>query len=195
MTAVRQFPMPVFAKPSAWGRCKWCGHDVKHVTGKRVGEVNMRRTWHADCLHAWRLHTDRAVQYRHVAARDGERCHVCQEAPMKWLRGGVARRLAACGTYVERYCSIERVIELHLDHATPLWLVAELDGDARRPYFGPGNLQLLCRACHAEKTRGEATLRGRANRQAKMGDKRPKSRMASRGFQKGVRRSLASRPW
>lgn len=63
---------------------------------------------------------------------------------------------------------IDRVCALEVDHRVPLWAVAHLPDDARRAYFGPGNLWLLCPAHHRAKTAQEARLRAdvRAGRAA-----------------------------
>jgi hypothetical protein len=63
--------------------------------------------------------------------------------------------------------SIERVCALEVDHRTPLWEVAHLPPDERRPYFGPENLWLLCPACHKAKTKREAAERAAQRRFAK----------------------------
>lgn len=60
--------------------------------------------------------------------------------------------------------SIERVCALEVDHKTPLWSVADLPDQERRWYFGPGNLWLLCPACHKAKTKREAAERAAQRR-------------------------------
>lgn len=61
-------------------------------------------------------------------------------------------------------CSIQRVSALEVDHIVPLWKVADLPGDERRPYFGPRNLRLRCPPCHKAKTKREAAERAQARR-------------------------------
>ena len=51
---------------------------------------------------------------------------------------------------------IERVSALEVDHVVPLWKVALMPRELRRPYFGPDFLQLLCDRCHKIKTKAEA---------------------------------------
>jgi 5-methylcytosine-specific restriction endonuclease McrA len=53
---------------------------------------------------------------------------------------------------------------LEVDHVVPLWSVAHLPDDERRWYFGPGNLWLLCPACHKAKTKREAAERAALRR-------------------------------
>ena len=53
---------------------------------------------------------------------------------------------------------------LEVDHRVPLWEVAHLPPDERRPYFGPENLWLLCQACHKAKTKREAAERAAQRR-------------------------------
>lgn len=138
-----------------------------------VPEPNCRREYH--------LHTDRDLQFRHVASRDGLKCDGCGTSPTKWRRGAVCYlggepmterqdyenplMFWVLGT---RYCSIERVTALELEHARPLWEVAHLDDEARRPYFGPSNLRLMCIDCHKPKTSGEAKARAKSNRMKAM---------------------------
>ena len=62
--------------------------------------------------------------------------------------------------------AIERVCALEVDHKVPLWSVADLPDDERRWYFGPGNLWLLCPACHKAKTKREAAQRAHERRLA-----------------------------
>ena len=59
---------------------------------------------------------------------------------------------------------IERVCALEVDHRVPLWEVAHLPRDERRPYFGPDNLWLLCPRCHKAKTKREAAERAAQRR-------------------------------
>lgn len=73
-------------------------------------------------------------------------------------------------THEERHTgdqqSIERVCALEVDHRVPLWSIAHLPLDERRPYFGPTNLWLLCPRCHKEKSRREAADRAAVRRAA-----------------------------
>lgn len=59
---------------------------------------------------------------------------------------------------------IYRTSALEVDHRTPLWEVADLPDEERRWYFGPGNLWLVCPACHKAKTKREAARRAAQRR-------------------------------
>jgi 5-methylcytosine-specific restriction endonuclease McrA len=74
----------------------------------------------------------------------------------------ITREERATGEYQE----IERVCALEVDHKVPLWSVAHLPPDERRPFFGPGNIWLLCPRCHKDKSRREAAERAAMKRAA-----------------------------
>lgn len=57
-------------------------------------------------------------------------------------------------------------IALEVDHRVPLWEIADLPDEERRPYFGPSNLWLLCPRHHKEKTAREAARRAAIRRDA-----------------------------
>lgn len=63
-------------------------------------------------------------------------------------------------------CDIRRISSLEVDHEVPLWKVAHLPPDERRPYFGPDNLRLRCPGCHKAKTAREAAERAEIRRAA-----------------------------
>lgn len=155
--------MPVFAvRPAHW--CRWCGGEIT------LGRVK-QRSWHdgregePDCLLEYYLHSRRDHQFRHVEARDGRRCWDCGESPERWLRKGeVSMGVQGWprGEPLPRYSEVERVTALQVDHEVPLWAVAHLPDDERRPFFGPKNLRLRCDPCHKLKTAREAGERARA---------------------------------
>lgn len=60
--------------------------------------------------------------------------------------------------------TIKRVTALELDHREPLWAIAHLPDDERRPYYGPTNLWLLCPDHHKAKTKREAAERAAMKR-------------------------------
>lgn len=109
-------------------------------------------------LHAWPK-----LQLAFVRRRDGARCHQCGDRPRKWL---AARRVSLDRATRARYVRVRRVSALELDHTVPLWSVAHLPAEARRSFYGPENLRLLCPACHGAKTRQEAALRAERRRGA-----------------------------
>lgn len=154
--SVRSFPMPVWANRGD-GWCAWCGETV----------AKPARTWHPPCLTAYQLHTWPDVQRHHVVRRDGETCWDCKAAPEKWVRDryvttiGIDRKKERWpeGEPLPRYVGIRRAVALELEHETPLWSVAHLPPEERRPFFGPENLRLRCPPCHKAKTAREAAER------------------------------------
>lgn len=74
-----------------------------------------------------------------------------------------------------------------IDHRIPLWM-GGADDDA--------NLRFLCGPCDKPKTAKDAADRASVKRIHKRlsGDRKP-SRLQSRGFQKGVKRPIPSRPF
>lgn len=182
MSDVRKFPWPEHEK-SGPGWCRWCGLEIS--AGQR--KQHKRAYWHDHCRLDADLHTRADIQLIHLQARDGPGCKACGIHPFKWWREtlshGRPNPWTDPATGVEYWFPHTRVIRVdaaHVDHAIPLWLVAHLPPDERRPYFGPGNLQILCERCHSEKTGREATQRGKANRQAAMHAPRAPSRMRAR---------------
>lgn len=194
MNDVRKFPMPVWPNRGV-GFCQWCGEPIVEPTAKAT-----RRTWHVgrggepDCLHAYYLHTQLAHQLAHLIERDGEACQACgNPSPLKVVSQRVisgSTRPFAVWEGVEWWTPWSPVRfepDRHVDHITPLWLVAELPPEERRWYFGPENLQILCRDCHTDKTSRESGQRAKMNRQREMAEPRGPGRIPSRRFAPGSR--------
>lgn len=82
------------------------------------------------------------------------------------------------------YCARPlKLTDAQADHMHPLWC----DGKNNE------NFQLLCRACHASKTKGEATARSKMKRleRIRLDGRKPKaSKIESRGFSKRLRRRM-----
>jgi hypothetical protein len=192
-TSPRRFPMPTGGDRAKRGHCSWCG-EVILVRKLGIAEVSLRRGWHdgrdgePNCLHQLKLHTDREVQVNHVLARDGVGCCDCGQPEGRWTQGGYPSdpdKLRAWGPKWERWYPAEIWVgefamvswstRLELEHETPLWSVAHLPDEERRPYFGPDNLKLRCRRCHAVKTKREAGDRAKGDR-LKAGPKERKGR-------------------
>ena len=138
------------------GVCRWCGLEVLHTDGPGAGRPDRRRAWHPDCVLTYKLHAWPKLQWAYVRRRDGGRCHRCGERPKKWR---AARRESVDRLTRARYVRVKRGSALELDHTVPLWSVAHLPAEARRSFYGPDNLRLLCPACHLNKTREEAAER------------------------------------
>jgi hypothetical protein len=203
MTTPRAFPRPSGGMRGRRGHCAWCGDGITTLNASRRG-------WHdgrdgePDCLLTFFLHTRPAQQYAHVAARDGEVCWDCKGAPLKVVRGqevwtygdyerpqdwrdwhgDLGPKGAVIGQLVGRYCQVEIKIGLEIEHEMPLWLVAHLPDEERRPYFGPGNLRLRCTRCHKAKTKREAGERAKGNRLIAGPRVRKGRKIESRGFSK-----------
>lgn len=179
--SVRRFPQPDTMRRGIAGTCKWCGRaDVKKPA----------IYWHRECVNEYHLHTDMSVQYSFLCQRDGEKCAICGDRPVQWVRKGEfgngqwAEPFPWEGSrdtpeYVDalrafrrehpypRYTSVSLRIGLDVDHKVPLWSVSHLPDDERRRYFGPVNLWLLCTKHHKEKTAKEAAERALIRKSAK----------------------------
>lgn len=168
--SVRQFPMPRYDRKGE-GWCRWCGKDV----------AKPARNWHRECLSEYFLHTRPDAQFHHLVKRDGKACSQCGSSPERWI----GQLVFICGGLVDEYWSrddmrrygcygerfgqatmIQRTHALHIDHTVPLWSVAHLPDEERRPYFGPTNLNLRCSPCHKTKTAREAAERAALRRRA-----------------------------
>jgi 5-methylcytosine-specific restriction endonuclease McrA len=154
---------PLHHDARSGGTCRWCGEAILHESGARDGEANLRRSWHPDCVEAYKLAAWRKAQARFVKKRDGACCAACGAAPKKWL---ASRRRSIDRQTRGRYVRVRRACALELDHTVPLWSVAHLPPEARRAYYGPDNLKLLCPTCHRAKTTREAAERAARKRAA-----------------------------
>jgi 5-methylcytosine-specific restriction protein A len=101
--------------------------------------------------------------------------------PRRVSPGTRAKILAATGHVCARPGCPERATDV--DHILPLWL-----GGSNKEK----NLEGLCPAHHAAKTKAEASLRAKAKRreQRDQGTRRPRQPIASRGFDKTQRRGF-----
>jgi len=100
----------------------------------------------------------------------------------RWVSPGTrAKILAATDHVCARPGCPERATDV--DHILPLWL-----GGSNREK----NLEGLCPAHHAAKTKAEASLRAKAKRreQRDQGTRRPRQPIASRGFDKSQTRGF-----
>jgi len=97
--------------------------------------------------------------------------------PRRVSPGTRAKILAATGHVCARPGCPERATDV--DHILPLWL----GGNNREK-----NLEGLCPAHHAAKTKAEASLRAKAKRreQRDQGTRRPRKAIPSRGFQRDL---------
>lgn len=180
--AIRSVPLPEGWKKA--GTCRWC---LEPIVAKRAKQMH----WHPACKTEWLLHSDLDTQFRFLVDRDGGHCGECKETAQRWGHSSFPIRINSNegwgygrdfrehrheywprpeGRWIDLsdeeratgdHTLVYRVHALQVDHRVPLWSVAHLPPDARRPYFGPRNLWLLCKGCHAAKTRTEAARRAR----------------------------------
>lgn len=99
-----------------------------------------------ECNNIWWEQFEFWFQLRNRVAKDHQACQTCGRA--------LFRTHMYAGVPVQYE-------EKHVDHIVPI-----MDGG---PPWDPGNLQVLCGGCHAEKTATEATARSHARRRARNG--------------------------
>lgn len=118
------------------GWCKWCAGSLDDSDDPRDAK---RQNWHTKCLRLYNLHGGHLpAQQRYLIERDGRECAV----------PGCTR--PGC----------------EVDHRVPLWRVRHLAAMIRRAFYGPINLWLLCRECHAAKSKREAAERAQMARES-----------------------------
>lgn len=151
------------------GHCRWCGGEI--WSDKDPTKLNLRRTWHPDCLHRYYLHTRAETQLPFIVERDGIGCRTCGKAVGSWGRSSDWRTGEAIAYepgntdnyWVRRvgpaegpFCSIYWQSGLQVDHAIALGVVVLTIPEARRwRFWGPTNLQGLCHDCHVTKTKAD----------------------------------------
>ncbi len=104
----------------------------------------------------------------------------------KRSRGYCEGRLVCEGIYIVN-------TPLHCDHIKPIWLWDLADLEQLKQCKSLSNCQVLCAACHALKTGGEAGVRAKNNRvRAKHNGQpqRKKRKIPSRGFDSQWRKKL-----
>lgn len=182
----RRPPMP---PPQPAGSCRWCAEPILYPDGhKRAGEPNLRRNWHAECAQRYLLAT-RSVEQREACwQRDRGRCAACGTTAVRlgWMPDGPGKftawntpdrpwsarvtdadraKQARLGTGVATLVRYGTVHEWDADHVRPLWSAPpDMPLGDRDAWWGLGNLQTLCRACHAGKTAAEAAARAARKR-------------------------------
>lgn len=185
-TAHRKVPMPPVprghcrwcARPIVGVKGKYIGRPNPLRSWCRPTDPGGR-----DCWFEFLLHSSAETQFGYLARSRGLACADCgAEDPQRWRSLGLCtfpdrndvmpwdgpRNSAAYWEALTIYRKanpypqgtlIERVTALEVDHVVPLWRVALMPIELRRPYFGPDFLQLLCNWCHKAKTKAEAAHR------------------------------------
>jgi hypothetical protein len=168
---------PVDCRDRGQGTCSLCAGPILNAGG----EINRRRSWHAECVALWFIATSSAAARAAVERRDAGRCAGCGSTPESrpaspcrsmridspGLLGAYRRWFfghddAPAGTSLgDAATLIEWRDAWYADHIEPLWRVDRAQPGAFR-FWTIANLQTLCTGCHAEKTRREAGERARA---------------------------------
>lgn len=188
--SVRRFPEPESMRRGVTGTCKWCGRDdvkkpaiywhrecadlyllhtrpeiQKRFLLKRDGQrcagcgaVPMK--WLAGPVICITYDPDRTLYWGTPAEQAEWRALYWERQKGPWIDLTKAERDTGEHQNITRVCALE------VDHRTPLWSIAHLRPDDRRPFFGPDNLWLLCPTCHKAKSRREAAERAAVRRAA-----------------------------
>jgi 5-methylcytosine-specific restriction endonuclease McrA len=126
-------------------------------------------------------------QRRFLIARDGPNCKLCSVTIMRPHPNAQYRdhrRTDEGWLYMDlRWVPIAGEV----DHVKPLWALIGMSREQLVWFFGPENLQLICRQCHAGKTKTEAGRRAHHKRLRTV-EKKKSSTMKSRGFDKTLTR-------
>lgn len=150
VTAARIPPRPPFEHLK--GVCAMCGGEL----------AGRRRSWCSDaCVNLWFLATDRGTQLRQLTDLQGQECWECEQRVSYPSYHQAYRR-----NY--RWYGMQGPpkpvgVRLEVDHVRPLWSLTDPERLELR-WWLPFNLQLLCRSCHAAKTKREAGDRAAARR-------------------------------
>jgi hypothetical protein len=175
----RMPPMPPGSKPS--GTCQWCAGAIVFPEGhKQVGQPNLRRSWHPECVGWQKVAANSGDQRWAVWQRDHGRCALCcvvhpETSLVGWAPYGTKDRPQISriswkrqydGFYVRatdwaEYCPIQSVMRSawQADHIVPLWSIVAGDMGQRGCFFGMANLWTLCTGCHRTKTARESGTR------------------------------------
>lgn len=153
--AKRRFPGPPHDGLGT-GFCRWCGAEI---INPKTGKRHATRTWcpDGDCVHEFNLHTRADVQAIHLRRRDGLGCRGCGVIKGRWAMWWMDNyyEVRADATNDGPTCFIMWTDAMEVDHVVALGLVSHLSDDARRQFFAPENLQLLCVDCHKAKTKAD----------------------------------------
>jgi 5-methylcytosine-specific restriction endonuclease McrA len=151
------------------GHCRWCDGPILFPAGhKRAGETVPGRTWHGPCADAYKLAAWGQEQRAFCWKRDAGMCAACGVVAVgiKWRRNGTYYNAKYDGLDVS-YVVPVRQDDWDADHIRPLWSAPpDMTLDQRAEWFGPDNLQTLCRTCHKAKTAREAAERATVRRPA-----------------------------
>lgn len=142
------------------GACLWCKGTI---TDPRTGQMNRRANWHPECVEVFKDLNWPAHQQAMVDARDRGVCCACGVCTIRVRRGHETKVYDDFG--VLPACEVFFDWSREIDHRWPLWAVdPRWPFEVRRGFHEPQNLQTLCRACHAAKSKRESALRAMAKK-------------------------------
>lgn len=133
------------------GTCRWCAGDIMH----KNGEKNMRKTWHTECVSAYKVARWPSELRRLIFSRDRGICATCGLDTVaeraKYVIGRYRNRILIDARRAkEDGWPAKRKSWWDMDHVLPL---GEAHGDLT--YWDASNISTLCVKCHKTKSKGE----------------------------------------
>lgn len=172
--SVRKPPLPQYFYRHRSGQCRWCGGDIEPRL-KRDGQPHKQQpTFHPDCLAEWKVVAFPDIMRRRVWDRDHGICAHCglNTDALENRKLVVGRRDVFSVSDGRgdmwprcRFSAVRWEADWFADHIVPLWSVDRGQPNAIR-FWQLGNIQTLCRDCHAAKTAKEAGDRAQSRRAA-----------------------------
>lgn len=172
------------------GQCRWCGLAILNVDGS----PNLRRNWHEDCVHIFKMCNHPTYARDVVFQRDNGVCAYCDADTVQDSRHWKVIRhhsehtveLLKDGSTV-LYCSFRYKPAWDVEHEIPLWKTADMPRKERIKYFTLDALKTACLPCHKRKTAEEAAERAHIKRLGDQRNGKTKNsgvKIKSRGFDK-----------
>lgn len=87
------------------------------------GKQNNRKHWHQKCADIWKIANNPTDARKHMFLREQGKCETCEFTSIK-------------------------MIDFQVDHIVPLF-----EANGKLVYYTETNMQLLCKSCHADKTK------------------------------------------
>ena len=134
----RKPPMPRWVPA---GHCRYCAQPIVYPAGHdKAGQRIPRLSWHPRCVKPYRVAAFSSDQRSALRA-------AAKPLPVKCFLCGANQR-------------VDLMFEWDADHIVPLWsLPANVALNRRACFWSKSNLWVLCRTCHAAKTKREAGVR------------------------------------